>query len=197
MIKCVGIVLPTHTKEDWWNTYQASQSSQCSIGHTQVTRKNTFYLFIAMIGVNISRKPLEIIFLATVFSTFMNNHNYRVVAQSKICTSYQCFLGLTNANQLDAVSLNNWSSTLRFFFKFVSRANNSNNYPQTKWPRKQKDLALEKFLEQTTLKPCDFWAGEALKAQRRDCRNIKLTHNTVNCWKKMQKSWILTLMVSN
>jgi hypothetical protein len=69
-------------------------------------KKNTFYLFTAMIGVNISRKPLEIIFLATVFSTFMNNYNYRVVAQSKICTSYQCFLGLTNANQLDAVSLN-------------------------------------------------------------------------------------------
>ena len=82
---------------------------------------------IAMIGVNISRKPLEIIFLATVILTFMNNHNYGVVAQSKICTSYQCFLGLTNANQLDAVSLNN--ST--FFFKFVSRANNSNNYPPT------------------------------------------------------------------
>ena len=60
-----------------------------------------------MIGVNISRKPLEIIFLATVFLIFMNNHNYGVVAQSKICTSYQCFLGLANANQLDAVSLNN------------------------------------------------------------------------------------------
>ena len=28
--------------------------------------------------------------------------------------------------------------TLRFFFKFVSRANCSNSYPPTKWPRKQK-----------------------------------------------------------
>ena len=60
-----------------------------------------------MIGVNISRKPLEIIFLAGIFFTFMNIQDYGVVAKSKICTSYQCFLGLTNANQLDAVSLNN------------------------------------------------------------------------------------------
>ena len=28
--------------------------------------------------------------------------------------------------------------TLRFFFKFVSRANSSNIFPPTKWPRKQK-----------------------------------------------------------
>merc|ERR1711971_931167 len=76
--------------------------SQCSIGHTQVTRHYTFNLFIAMIGVNISRTLFEIIFLAAVFLTFMNNRNYGVVAQSKICTSYQCFLGLTSANQLDA-----------------------------------------------------------------------------------------------
>ena len=87
--------------------YQTSQSSQYSIGHTQVTRQYTFYFFIAMIGVNISRKPLEIIFLAIVFFTFTNIQDYGVLAQSKICTSYQCFLGLTNANQLDAVSLNN------------------------------------------------------------------------------------------
>ena len=91
-----------------------SGHTQCSIGHTQVTRHYTFNLFIAMIGVNISRKPLKIIFLATVFFTFMHNPNYGVVAQSKICTSYQCFLGLKNANQLDAVSLNN-CYTLLFY----------------------------------------------------------------------------------
>ena len=39
--------------------------------------------------------------------------------------------------------------TLLFFFKFVSRANNSKT-------QKTKNVALEKFLEQTTLKPCDF-----------------------------------------
>ena len=103
----MGIVLPTQKKINETPTRLPKAAGQYSIGHTQVTRQNTFYLFIAMIGVNISRKPLEIIFLATVFLTFMNNPNYGVVAQSKICTSYQCFLGLTNANQLDAVSLNN------------------------------------------------------------------------------------------
>ena len=36
--------------------------------------------------------------------------------------------------------------------------------------QKTKNVALEKFLEQTTLKPWDFWAGEALEA--RDCLNI-------------------------
>jgi hypothetical protein len=60
-----------------------------------------------MIEMNISRKPLEVILLATVFFNFANIHDYGVVAQSNICTSYQCFLGLTNANQLDTVSLNN------------------------------------------------------------------------------------------
>ena len=35
-----------------------------------------------------------------------------------------------------------------------------------------KNVALEKFLERTTLKPLDFWAGEALEARRRDCLNI-------------------------
>ena len=132
--KSVGIVLPTQRKIDEAPTRLPKVAGQYSIGHTQVTRQYTFYLCIAMIGVNISKKPFEIIFLSAVFSTFINNHNYGVVAQSKICTSYQCFLGLTNANQLDAVSLNN--ST--FFFKFVSRANNSNNYPPTMWPRKEK-----------------------------------------------------------
>ena len=39
--------------------------------------------------------------------------------------------------------------------------------------QKTKNVALEKFLEQTTLKPCDFWAGEALEAQKSDCVNIK------------------------
>ena len=36
--------------------------------------------------------------------------------------------------------------------------------------QKTKNVALEKFLEQTTLKPCDFWAEEALEAQTQDCR---------------------------
>ena len=38
--------------------------------------------------------------------------------------------------------------------------------PETKY------LALEKSLEQSTLKPCDFWAEEVLKAGRPDCLNI-------------------------
>ena len=38
--------------------------------------------------------------------------------------------------------------------------------------QKTKNVALEKFLEKTTLKPLDFWAGEALEAWRRDCLNI-------------------------
>ena len=43
----------------------------------------------------------------------------------------------------------------------------------TKWvPQKTKNVVLKKFLEQTTLKPCNFWAGEALEAQRRDYLNI-------------------------
>ena len=37
-----------------------------------------------------------------------------------------------------------------------------------------KNVALEKFLERTTLKPLDFWAGEALEARRQDCLNITL-----------------------
>ena len=40
--------------------------------------------------------------------------------------------------------------------------------------QKTKKVALEKFLEQTTLKPCNFWAGKALEAQTRDCLNITL-----------------------
>ena len=40
--------------------------------------------------------------------------------------------------------------------------------------QKTKNVALEKFLEQTTLKPCNFWAGEALDAGRQDCLNITL-----------------------
>ena len=32
--------------------------------------------------------------------------------------------------------------------------------------QKTKNVALEKFLERTTLKPCDVWAGEALEAWR-------------------------------
>ena len=34
--------------------------------------------------------------------------------------------------------------------------------------QKTKKLALEKLLEQSTLKPCDFWAGEAQEVQRQD-----------------------------
>ena len=37
-----------------------------------------------------------------------------------------------------------------------------------------KNVALEKSLQQTNLKPCDFWAGEALEARTRDCLNITL-----------------------
>ena len=40
--------------------------------------------------------------------------------------------------------------------------------------QKTKNVAFKKFLEQTTLKSCDFWAGEALEAQTRDCLNITL-----------------------
>ena len=64
--------------------------------------------------------------------------------------------------------------TLRFFFKFVSRANNSKSYPPTKRPRKQKKVALEKFLEQIALKLCHFWEAEALKAGTWDYLNIIL-----------------------
>ena len=38
--------------------------------------------------------------------------------------------------------------------------------------QKTKNVALEKFLEQTTLKPSYFWAGEALEAWKRDYLNI-------------------------
>ena len=40
--------------------------------------------------------------------------------------------------------------------------------------QKTKNVALEKFSEETTLKPLDFWAGEALEAGRQDCLNITL-----------------------
>ena len=42
--------------------------------------------------------------------------------------------------------------------------------------KKRKNVALEKVLEQTTLKLCDFWAGEALEAWKQDCLNITLAH---------------------
>ena len=38
--------------------------------------------------------------------------------------------------------------------------------------QKTKNVAFEKLLEQSTLKPCDFWAGEALEAWRQDYLNI-------------------------
>ena len=41
--------------------------------------------------------------------------------------------------------------------------------------QKTKNVALEKLLEQTSLKPCNFWAGEALEARRRESLNITST----------------------
>ena len=38
-----------------------------------------------------------------------------------------------------------------------------------------KNVALEKFLEYITLKPCNLWVVEALEAWMRDCLNIALT----------------------
>ena len=38
--------------------------------------------------------------------------------------------------------------------------------------KKTKNVAIENFLEQTPLKPCGFWAEEALEAQIWDCLNI-------------------------
>jgi hypothetical protein len=40
--------------------------------------------------------------------------------------------------------------------------------------QKTKNLAIEKFLEETTLKPSNFWAGEALEAWKQGCLNITL-----------------------
>ena len=40
--------------------------------------------------------------------------------------------------------------------------------------QKRKNVAIENFLEQTTLKTCGFWVGEALEAQAWDCLNITL-----------------------
>ena len=42
-----------------------------------------------------------------------------------------------------------------------------------------KNVVLENFLEQITLKPCNFWAGEALEARRRDNPNITLAQNDI------------------
>ena len=44
-----------------------------------------------------------------------------------------------------------YSHTLRFFFNFVSQVSCSKSFPPTKWPRKQKNVAREKFLEETAL----------------------------------------------
>ena len=52
---------------------------------------------------------------------------------------------------------------------------------QLRDPEKEKNVAFEKFLEQTTLKLCKFWAGEALEAQTRNCLNITTPWN---------KAWI-------
>ena len=40
--------------------------------------------------------------------------------------------------------------------------------------KKTTNVAIENFLEQITLKPCGFWAGEALEAQTWDFLNITL-----------------------
>ena len=40
--------------------------------------------------------------------------------------------------------------------------------------QRTENVSLEKFLEETTLKPCDFRAGESLEARARDCLNITL-----------------------
>ena len=54
--------------------------------------------------------------------------------------------------------------------------------------QKTKNVALEKFLEKTTLKPLDFWAGEALEAQKRDCLNITLVQDDISkIFKFLQK----------
>ena len=42
--------------------------------------------------------------------------------------------------------------------------------------QKTKNVALEKVLEQTILKPYDFWVGEALETRRPDCVNITSAH---------------------
>ena len=62
--------------------------------------------------------------------------------------------------------------TLRFFFKFVSRVYCSKIHPPNESPRKQKMLPWKSFWNKTTLKPLDFWAGEALEAWMRGCLNI-------------------------
>ena len=46
--------------------------------------------------------------------------------------------------------------------------------------QKTKNMALEKFLEQTTLKPYNFWAGEALEAQRWDCLTVTLAEKLLS-----------------
>ena len=58
--------------------------------------------------------------------------------------------------------------TLRFFFKFFSRAYCSKIHRPNE-STKKKNVDLEKFLNKTTLKPLDFWAGEA---RMRGCLNI-------------------------
>ena len=44
--------------------------------------------------------------------------------------------------------------------------------------QKTKNVAFEKFLEETNLKPCNLWAGEALEAQTRGCLNITFARET-------------------
>ncbi len=72
------------------------------------------------------------------------NQNYKEKPQFWLLLQYQKYF-----NQNYTEKLQFWSllHTLRFFFKFVSRANNLNIYRPTESPRKQKNVALEKFLE--------------------------------------------------
>ena len=46
--------------------------------------------------------------------------------------------------------------TLRFFFKFVSWANNSKSYSPSKWPRKQKNQPLKSFWNKPASNPATF-----------------------------------------
>ena len=62
--------------------------------------------------------------------------------------------------------------TLRFFFKFVSQAYCSKIHRPNESPRKQKMLPWKSFWNKITLKPLDFWAGEALEAWMQGCLNI-------------------------
>ena len=57
--------------------------------------------------------------------------------------------------------------------------------------QKTKNVAIEIFLEQTTLKTCGFWAGEALEAWTWDYLNITLAQNDIPTFSKfLQKKFV-------